>query len=39
MEEKIKYKDLSLWLKIMVVYGSISFGYAILWFIYGFVTG
>jgi len=37
--KKIEYKDLNTWLKILVIYGSISFGYTVLWFIYGFVTG
>jgi hypothetical protein len=36
--KKTEYKDLSTWLKILVVYGLISLGWNILWFLIGFIS-
>ena len=39
MNNKIKFDDLSGWLKVLVVYGSISLIISALSFIAGFVVG
>jgi len=37
--EKIRFKDLSGWLKTVVVFGWILFGFYSLYFIAGFILG
>lgn len=38
-EEKVGFKDLSIWLKILVVFGWISFIIFIIGFLIGFIQG
>ena len=39
MNEKITFRDLSVWLKILVVYGFINLGYDLVLFLTGFYLG
>lgn len=39
MNTKIGIKDLSMWLKTLVVYGWISFCLSLIYFIIGFIDG
>ncbi len=39
MKQKVKFKDLSGWLKVLVVWGFINLGYLAFLLILGFIIG
>jgi hypothetical protein len=39
MDKKIKFKDLSGWLKIAIILSWITGGYYLFWFLVGFIEG